>query len=155
MKLQVKFSNRFKNDLKLAKKQNKSLEKLFIVIEKLANGEVLGNGATPKTVARARAPKLMCDNPSPIIEYLFNTRTTPKTAAQTDIIIPTTNARVINPYEKIVSIKSIIYFSPTNCPLQQLSCNLCKFRKIAPYAYRCEAHFLCRLLQHLCHALSL
>ena len=41
MKLQVKFSNRFKNDLKLAKKQNKSLEKLFIVIEKLANLEKL------------------------------------------------------------------------------------------------------------------
>ena len=41
MKLQVKFSNRFKNDLKLAKKQNKSLEKLFIAIEKLANLEKL------------------------------------------------------------------------------------------------------------------
>ena len=37
MKLQVKFSNRFKSDLKLAKKQNKNLDKLFLVIEKLAN----------------------------------------------------------------------------------------------------------------------
>ena len=37
MKLQVKFSNKFKNDLKLAKKQNKNIDKLFIVIEKLAN----------------------------------------------------------------------------------------------------------------------
>ena len=41
MKLQVKFSNRFKNDLKLAKKQNKNIDKLFIVIEKLANQEKL------------------------------------------------------------------------------------------------------------------
>ena len=41
MKLQVKFSNRFKSDLKLAKKQNKNLDKLFFVIEKLANLEKL------------------------------------------------------------------------------------------------------------------
>ena len=41
MKLQVKFSNRFKSDLKLAKKQNKNLEKLFLIIEKLANLEKL------------------------------------------------------------------------------------------------------------------
>lgn len=37
MKLQVKFSNRFKKDLKLAK----NLNKLFEVIEKLANLEIL------------------------------------------------------------------------------------------------------------------
>ena len=41
MKLQVKFSNRFKSDLKFAKKQNKNLDKLFLVIEKLANLEKL------------------------------------------------------------------------------------------------------------------
>ena len=41
MKLQVKFSNKSKNDLKLAKKQNKNIDKLFIVIEKLANQEKL------------------------------------------------------------------------------------------------------------------
>ena len=41
MKLQVKFSNRFKSDLKLAKKQNKDLDKLFLIIEKLANLEKL------------------------------------------------------------------------------------------------------------------
>ena len=41
MKLQVKFSNKFKNDLKLAKKQNKNIDKLFIVVEKLANQEKL------------------------------------------------------------------------------------------------------------------
>ena len=41
MKLQVKFSNRFKSDLKLAMKQNKNLNKLFLIIEKLANLEKL------------------------------------------------------------------------------------------------------------------
>ena len=41
MKLQVKFSNRFKSDLKLAKKQNKNLDKLFLIIEKPANLEKL------------------------------------------------------------------------------------------------------------------
>ena len=41
MNLQVKFSNRFKNDLKLAKKQNKNIDKLFFIIEKLANLEKL------------------------------------------------------------------------------------------------------------------
>ena len=41
MKLQVKFSTRFKSDLKLAKKQNKNLDKLFLIIEKLANLEKL------------------------------------------------------------------------------------------------------------------
>lgn len=41
MKLQVKYSNRFEKDFKLAKKQNKNLNKLFIIIEKLANLEEL------------------------------------------------------------------------------------------------------------------
>ena len=41
MKYEVKFTNQFKKDLKLAKKQGKDTEKLFEVIEKLANGEPL------------------------------------------------------------------------------------------------------------------
>ena len=41
MKYEVKFTTQFKKDLKLAKKQGKDIEKLFEVIEKLANGEVL------------------------------------------------------------------------------------------------------------------
>ena len=41
MKYEVKFTTQFKKDLKLAKKQGKDTEKLFEVIEKLANGEVL------------------------------------------------------------------------------------------------------------------
>ncbi len=41
MKYEVKFTTQFKKDLKLAQKQGKSVEKLFEVIELLANGEVL------------------------------------------------------------------------------------------------------------------
>ncbi|MBQ8185887.1 MAG: type II toxin-antitoxin system YafQ family toxin [Clostridia bacterium] len=41
MKYEVRFVNQFKKDLKLAKKQNKDIEKLYTVIEKLANGEKL------------------------------------------------------------------------------------------------------------------
>lgn len=41
MKYEVKFTNQFKRDLKLAKKQGKDLESLFNVIEQLANREVL------------------------------------------------------------------------------------------------------------------
>lgn len=41
MKYGVKFTNQFKKDLKLSKKQGKNLEKLYEVIEKLANGEQL------------------------------------------------------------------------------------------------------------------
>ena len=41
MKYEVKFTNQFKKDVKPAKKQGKNLEKLYTVIEKLANGEQL------------------------------------------------------------------------------------------------------------------
>ncbi len=41
MKYEVKFTNQFKKDLKLAKKQGKDTEKLFAAIEILANGEAL------------------------------------------------------------------------------------------------------------------
>lgn len=41
MKYDVQFTNQFKKDLKLAKKQNKSLNKLFQVINILANGGTL------------------------------------------------------------------------------------------------------------------
>ena len=38
MKYEVKFTNQFKKDLKLAKKQNKDLDKLFDVVNILADG---------------------------------------------------------------------------------------------------------------------
>ena len=41
MKYDVQFTTQFKKDLKLAKKQNKNLDKLFEVIETLATGGVL------------------------------------------------------------------------------------------------------------------
>ena len=41
MKYKIKFTSRFKKDLKLAKKQGKNIDKLFEVIEKLANDEIL------------------------------------------------------------------------------------------------------------------
>ena len=41
MKYTVKFTTRFKKDLKLAKKQGKDIDELFRVVEHLANGEKL------------------------------------------------------------------------------------------------------------------
>ncbi len=41
MKYAIQFTNQFKKDLKLAKKQNKNLDNLFEVINQLANGENL------------------------------------------------------------------------------------------------------------------
>ena len=41
MKYEVRFTSQFKKDIKLAKKQGKKLDKLFDIIEKLANGEKL------------------------------------------------------------------------------------------------------------------
>lgn len=41
MKYNVQFTNQFKKDYKLAKKQNKNLDKLFKVIDTLANGDTL------------------------------------------------------------------------------------------------------------------
>jgi addiction module toxin, relE/stbE family len=42
MRYDVQFTNQFKRDLKLAKKRNKDLDKLFEVIDILANGGKLG-----------------------------------------------------------------------------------------------------------------
>ena len=41
MKYEVKFTNQFKRDLKLAKKQKRDLDKLFEVVNILADGDVL------------------------------------------------------------------------------------------------------------------
>ena len=41
MKYIVDFTTQFKKDIKLAKKQGKDTEKIFEVVEKLANDEVL------------------------------------------------------------------------------------------------------------------
>ena len=39
MKYEVRFTTQFKKDLKLAKKQGKDIEQLFVVVDKLANGK--------------------------------------------------------------------------------------------------------------------
>ena len=44
MKYEVRFTSQFKKDLKLAKRQSKNLEKLFEVINILANGGKLDPG---------------------------------------------------------------------------------------------------------------
>ncbi len=41
MKYDVQFASQFKKDLGLAKRQDKNLDRLFEVIEILANGEIL------------------------------------------------------------------------------------------------------------------
>lgn len=41
MKYEVKYTNQFKKDLKLAKKQNKDMDKLFDVVNILADGGTL------------------------------------------------------------------------------------------------------------------
>ncbi len=41
MKYKIKFTSRFKKDLKQAKKQGKDIEKLFDVVEKIAKDEAL------------------------------------------------------------------------------------------------------------------
>ena len=41
MKYKIKFTKRFKKDLKQAKKQGKDIDKLFEIIEKIANNETL------------------------------------------------------------------------------------------------------------------
>lgn len=41
MKYDVQFTNQFKKDLKLAKKQNKNLDKLFDIVDILASGKTL------------------------------------------------------------------------------------------------------------------
>lgn len=41
MKYSIEFTTQFKKDLKLAKKQNKNLDKMFEVVEILANGDKL------------------------------------------------------------------------------------------------------------------
>ena len=43
MKYEIKFTNQFKKDLKVAKKQGKDIEKLFEIIEKLANQEPIAS----------------------------------------------------------------------------------------------------------------
>ena len=53
-------------------------------------------GARPSAEATASAPKPTWLRPSPIMEYRFSTRHTPKRAAHRETSRPTTPARTIN-----------------------------------------------------------
>ena len=53
-------------------------------------------GAHPAATAMDRAPKDTWDSPSPIMEYRFRTRLTPKRAAHREIRIPPMRARTKN-----------------------------------------------------------
>ena len=59
-------------------------------------GMETGSGAHPQATATDSAPKDTWLRPSPIMEYRFSTRGTPKSAAHTDTKIPTTKARTMN-----------------------------------------------------------
>ena len=66
-------------------------------------------GAIPQATAMESAPYETWESPSPIIEYCFNTRLTPRSAAHNDTSIPTINALTINGYDIICIITSINY----------------------------------------------
>ena len=61
MKYKIKFTSRFKKDLKLAKKQGKDIDKLFSIIEKIANGQKL---------SEINADKLTFEDESTIVDIL-------------------------------------------------------------------------------------
>ena len=52
LKYKIKFTSRFKKDLKQAKKQGKDIEKLFDVIEKIAKDEALDEKYRDHSLAR-------------------------------------------------------------------------------------------------------
>ena len=67
------------------------------------------NGATFIATAIVRAAKATCDSPSPIIEYLFNTKLTPNKAEHKATNPPTIIALTINVYD-IISLNTLINF---------------------------------------------
>ena len=75
-----------------------SLRRKIINAESTTIGIPTVSGAVPKTRAIAIAPKATCERQSPIMEYLFRTKLTPKSAAHSDTKVPTINALMINGY---------------------------------------------------------
>ncbi|KAI4452954.1 s-adenosylmethionine synthetase [Holotrichia oblita] len=63
---------------------------------KTTTGTATDSGAALNAAATANAPKPTWDNPSPIIEYRFNTKLTPSNAEQRDTSSPVIIARTIN-----------------------------------------------------------
>ena len=58
-------------------------------------GIVNFNGDKPRAVDTAKAPNPTCDNPSPIIEYFFRTKLTPRRDAHNETNTPTITALII------------------------------------------------------------
>jgi hypothetical protein len=78
------------------------LSLLFSLIRRSKNAAIITTGiaifkgARFAAVATAIAPKATCERPSPIIEYFFRTRPTPKSAAQRATSTPEITARQRN-----------------------------------------------------------
>ena len=64
MKYDLQFTSQFKKDLKLAKKQNKDLGKLFEVIDILANGETLDAKYKDHSMLRDMSRQLVKNYPN-------------------------------------------------------------------------------------------
>ena len=81
-------------------------------------GKAKVRGAKCRTVARAKAPKPTCDNPSPIIEFLFKTKVIPINDEHIEMRIPTIKALTMKSYENI----SIILFT-VHTPYKVINCS--------------------------------
>lgn len=81
-------------------------------------GKAKVKGVKCRTVASAKAPNPTCDNPSPIIEFLFRTSVIPINDEQIEIRIPTIKALTIKLYENI----SIILFT-VHTPYKIFNCS--------------------------------
>ena len=93
---------------------------LFSLILSSKNAEITttgmatGNGVRLNADAIANAPNPTWESPSPIIEYLFNTRLTPNNDAQSETGIPMINALIIKVCSNIDKI-STMYISFPSC----------------------------------------
>ena len=77
--------------------------------EMTTTGMATGNGVRLNADAIANAPNPTWESPSPIMEYLFNTRLTPNNDAQSETGIPMINALIIKVCSNIDKISMMIY----------------------------------------------
>ena len=63
-----------------------------IIAAKITIGIENNIGAALNEAEIAKAPKAICESPSPIIEYLFKTKQTPNKAEQSETSVPTISA---------------------------------------------------------------
>jgi len=84
-----------------------SLNLSSIIAATVTIGVDIYSGATFIATAIVRAANATCDNPSPIIEYLFKTKLTPNKAEHKATKPPTIIALTINVYD-IISLNTLI-----------------------------------------------